>query len=336
MVAFEVLAAKGRDPGGQESRLIPLILRNTALPDWILGLVPVDWTRTKDLQREWIKLLKVLNAPNLNCIAPGPPSEVSIGESDRHSAKMAQREPSAISSAFRMPKTAAELMVLFEFILDQVNVLENVCYTFGEIRRMHEHLWLLRPRVLAAIYSCEGVSDSEKTTMMAFFQEGPFDAFLREADFTLPRPSEKRYTRDRTHLKRDKFIVQGQLRAFIDDQLGKAHVKAEFLRLESDPTSWLLRGFSGEAAFKEYLQPSTKTLFERLTSIEREMLIEIDKRRVFTEEEMTQLGIAPETVTETTNCLIRDQWLKVVDFSIPKFELTVIGGRLLRQKLSSI
>lgn len=41
---FEILAARRSDPAGRESRLIPLILRETTLPEFVRGLVPVYWT----------------------------------------------------------------------------------------------------------------------------------------------------------------------------------------------------------------------------------------------------------------------------------------------------
>lgn len=77
MVGFESLMARRFDPSGQESRLIPLILRETPLPEWIRGLISVDWTAQSDLLREWRKLLKVLNAKDLNVPAPNRIEELS-------------------------------------------------------------------------------------------------------------------------------------------------------------------------------------------------------------------------------------------------------------------
>jgi hypothetical protein len=45
MVGFESLMARGSDPAGLEGALIPLLLRPVELPNWIKGLVPIDWTR---------------------------------------------------------------------------------------------------------------------------------------------------------------------------------------------------------------------------------------------------------------------------------------------------
>jgi hypothetical protein len=47
MVLFESLSALRDDPGGMGSRLVPLVLRKTELPEWIRGLVPIDWTDIK-------------------------------------------------------------------------------------------------------------------------------------------------------------------------------------------------------------------------------------------------------------------------------------------------
>ncbi len=43
-VQFESLMLRADDPTGMDSRLIPLILRSCKIPDWLRGLIPVDWT----------------------------------------------------------------------------------------------------------------------------------------------------------------------------------------------------------------------------------------------------------------------------------------------------
>lgn len=72
MVGFESLMARRSDPFGTESRLIPLLLRPTDLPEWLRGLIPIDWTDPRHYSREWQKLLKALDATR-DSIAPGPP-----------------------------------------------------------------------------------------------------------------------------------------------------------------------------------------------------------------------------------------------------------------------
>ena len=70
MVHFESLAARRSNPSGSESRLIPLLLRQADLPDWLRGLIPIDWTDDTGREREWRKLLKILDARDLT---PAPP-----------------------------------------------------------------------------------------------------------------------------------------------------------------------------------------------------------------------------------------------------------------------
>ncbi|MFZ1613654.1 MAG: toll/interleukin-1 receptor domain-containing protein, partial [Holophaga sp.] len=70
-VWFESLQARKRDPSGRNSTLIPFIIQKTKIPDWINGLVPIDWTLNSNTEREWHKLLSVLNAPY---IVPPPSS----------------------------------------------------------------------------------------------------------------------------------------------------------------------------------------------------------------------------------------------------------------------
>ena len=75
MVAFESLMARRLDPSGSESRLIPLLLRNTKLPEWMRGLIPVDWTSESSRPREWRKLLLALGASNAEAPPPGSSPE---------------------------------------------------------------------------------------------------------------------------------------------------------------------------------------------------------------------------------------------------------------------
>jgi tetratricopeptide (TPR) repeat protein len=75
MVHFESLAARRDDPSGLESRLIPLVFRPSLLPEWLRGLIPVDWTDPSGHSREWGKLLKVLDAPDVS----RPPTSPTIG-----------------------------------------------------------------------------------------------------------------------------------------------------------------------------------------------------------------------------------------------------------------
>ncbi len=76
MVAFESLMARRLDPSGIEPRLIPLVLRSSELPEWLRGLISIDWTDPSYHAREWRKLLKALGAPNEGP-APGPPGSVA-------------------------------------------------------------------------------------------------------------------------------------------------------------------------------------------------------------------------------------------------------------------
>jgi hypothetical protein len=84
MVGFESLMARRSDPSGSESRLIPLIFKQTELPEWVRGLIPVDWTIDKQQPREWKKLLRILGAPNIDSPLPGAPTvslRTSVGPS---------------------------------------------------------------------------------------------------------------------------------------------------------------------------------------------------------------------------------------------------------------
>ena len=80
MVSFEALAARRDDPSGRESKLVPLILRKTAVPDWMRGLIPLDWTEPERHSREWSKLLKLLEAPYQDVSPPGPLHRLSEGK----------------------------------------------------------------------------------------------------------------------------------------------------------------------------------------------------------------------------------------------------------------
>lgn len=70
MVSFEALMARRLDPKG-EGHVIPLLFRESTLPEWIRGIVPVDWTNPESRDREWKKLLRTLGAPNHDVLPPG-------------------------------------------------------------------------------------------------------------------------------------------------------------------------------------------------------------------------------------------------------------------------
>lgn len=94
MVAFESLMARRLDPSGHEPGLIPMILRSTELPEWLRGIIPIDWTDPSQHAREWRKLLKVLGAPEEGP-APGPASsgEKAAGSRAGESTSRAQPGP---------------------------------------------------------------------------------------------------------------------------------------------------------------------------------------------------------------------------------------------------
>lgn len=71
MAGFESLMAVRSDPSGSESRAIPFIFRQTELPEWMRGLIPVDWTAESRRPGEWKKLLQTLQAPRIDSPAPG-------------------------------------------------------------------------------------------------------------------------------------------------------------------------------------------------------------------------------------------------------------------------
>src|SRR5215831_4676274 len=84
MVEFESLAARRSNPTGSESRLIPLLVNSTELPEWIRGLVPIDWTSERTRVREWNKLLRILGAQR----KAEPPPILNVKGSFKSAAKM--------------------------------------------------------------------------------------------------------------------------------------------------------------------------------------------------------------------------------------------------------
>ena len=71
-VNFESVMLRGRDPSAANSTLIPLVLRSTQLPQHIQNLIAIDWTDPANHQREWTKLLNVLEAKDRKAPRPGP------------------------------------------------------------------------------------------------------------------------------------------------------------------------------------------------------------------------------------------------------------------------
>ena len=71
-VNFESLMLRSLDFSGDSSRLIPFILRESELPLYIKNLIPIDWTDAAYHQREWTKLLNLLEAKNREVPPPAP------------------------------------------------------------------------------------------------------------------------------------------------------------------------------------------------------------------------------------------------------------------------
>ena len=70
-VNFESLMVRRGDPSAHDSCLIPIILRKCTVPDWLSGLIAVDWTTPGNHRREWAKLLMALGATREGKV-PGP------------------------------------------------------------------------------------------------------------------------------------------------------------------------------------------------------------------------------------------------------------------------
>ena len=71
MVAFESLMARRLDPSGSEPVLIPLVLRSSELPEWLRGLIPIDWT-DPNLSRQ--RMAKAFEGARRFCEGPPPGS----------------------------------------------------------------------------------------------------------------------------------------------------------------------------------------------------------------------------------------------------------------------
>lgn len=91
MVAFEALMARRSDPGAMESRLIPLILMDAEQPEWLRGIIPVDWTNKESLNREWRKLLRTLGAKRDDSQPPPHVTQLGVGVLPRPKKPQADR-----------------------------------------------------------------------------------------------------------------------------------------------------------------------------------------------------------------------------------------------------
>jgi hypothetical protein len=119
MVGFESLMARRFDPSGGESKLIPLVIRKTEVPEFIRGLVPIDWTSPENHMREWRKLLKVLGGTKHDASAPSALEEVS-------------KKQQAITSAERleaMTRVVLELQQAYENFQKAIDGSDQVVIT---------------------------------------------------------------------------------------------------------------------------------------------------------------------------------------------------------------
>jgi nucleoside phosphorylase len=134
MVAFESLSARRRDPSGMHSFLIPLVFRDAEIPERIRGLIPIDWTKAENREREWRKLLQVLNAPNTDAPPPGSeaPCATTTPDSGRADveAKSAPRKQERVSAV-----EESDRPIDFAIITAIEVEREAVCKAFGLTER---------------------------------------------------------------------------------------------------------------------------------------------------------------------------------------------------------
>lgn len=92
---YESQAAWGTDPAGTDSKLVPLVLRDTKVPEPMVHLNWVDWTDPKASDREWEKLLKLLGAPRQSRAPRTLPPPVPAAEADVDSNSASRPFPQA-------------------------------------------------------------------------------------------------------------------------------------------------------------------------------------------------------------------------------------------------
>ena len=228
--------------------------------------------------------------------------------------------------------SVAGLAIILEEIVSLVHSVQNVAYTFGESRRILISIYRLHRLIEGAILRNYDAMPEEIIDKVRGFAS-LIDHFASEADYTLPYPHEKQYTRDRERLKELKTRVIYGWRELKPLILRSHELTTEFEEIRTtNLLVWNELGYDNENHFLRFISPHTEEMLADAGETELTLLEDIMDKESFLESDMISEGYARKIFVEVINSLMRDDYLKTEDFHT--FSLTRVGKRILSRLVS--
>ncbi|MCC6613452.1 MAG: toll/interleukin-1 receptor domain-containing protein [Anaerolineae bacterium] len=287
---------------------------DTASPSWLKGKYYIDLRGQPYAEANYQDLLTTLHDAR-----PTPPP---IGPRPDFTPSAA-----AVSAPAQRPLVSvAGLAAILDEISDLVASLEYVGHTFGEMRRILVGISRLHRLIEGAILRNQG-SLADETVEAVKDYAATIKHFISEADYTLPYPSEDKYTRDRERLKDLKSRVIYGWSGLKPALLADAATAVEFDEIKTaDRLVWNELGFTDRNGFWRFVSPHTEEMLASAGEIELTLLEDILQRETFSEASILAEGYPKEILVEVGNALMGDKYVQTEDFET--FTVTPIGKHI--------
>lgn len=150
--------------------------------------------------------------------------------------------------------------------------------------------------------------DQEQASAVTEFIDHPLGWFLGEARLLLLSDDEDRLTKPRDMYNDAWEFADGRWSVLRGELLSDPILVNEYHELAESEERWPLLGFASEEEFREWLEPTTKTLFDTLGHFEREFLDQLAMTGQADIEALVRQGMPRGVCIEVFNRLARDKW----------------------------
>ena len=184
--------------------------------------------------------------------------------------------------------------------------------TFDRDRRELQLAARLQKR-LRGLVSLLAAGDTDCRRTLNDFLEHSLGWFLAEAEYILPSEDETRVTRSTERYRDAYHQATAQWDAIRESLLSDAVILHEYHELSISEERWPLLGFMSAEEAREWLEPTTKTLFDTLGAFELEFLRELTGEGEVDIEALASRGMPRGIIIDLFNRLARDKWATLED-----------------------
>jgi hypothetical protein len=175
------------------------------------------------------------------------------------------------------------------------------------------------------------MEDSDHRKAVSYFVEYFVGWFLGEARLLLPSEDADRITRGTENYRAAWDWADAQWEAVRGGLLKDPVVLHEYHELAVSEERWPLLGFTSGEAAREYLMPTTKSLFDTIGPFELEFLRELASTGEVDIEDFARKGMPRGIMVELFNRLARDKWASLENGRI---RTTALSRRFIARQLA--